>query len=153
MEKPKRPDLEETYMEVARIFAKRSSCLSRQVGAVIVKDGHVISTGYNGAPKGVSSCIERGVCIRKEAKSGEKLNQCYAAHAEQNAIAHAAYHGVSTKDATIYCTTQPCTSCAKLIINAGIKTVIYDEPYPDEFGMFLLDAANVGCFQFKKKTE
>lgn len=126
-----RMSFDEYFMKLAYLVASRSTCLSRQVGAVIVRDNHVISTGYNGAPKGVAHCLDTG-CIRKERgiPSGERLDICKAVHAEQNAIIEAAYNGVSTKGASIYVTVTPCFTCAKMIINAGIKEIIIDGDYP-----------------------
>lgn len=126
-----RISFDEYFMKLAYLVACRTTCLSRKVGAVIVRDNHIISTGYNGAPKGVSHCLDTG-CIRKERgiPSGERLDICKAVHAEQNAIIEAAYNGVSTKGASIYVTVTPCFTCAKMIINAGIKEIIIDGDYP-----------------------
>lgn len=122
------------FIKMAELAKERSSCLSRQVGAVIVKDKHVIATGYNGATKGSKHCDEKGGCIRKQMSipSGERLDICSAVHAEQNAIIQAAYTGVSTKDATMYVTVSPCFTCAKMIVNAGITKVITAGDYPDD---------------------
>ena len=124
-----------------------SSCFKedRQVGAVIVKNKRILSTGYNGAPEGVKSCKEKGECIRlKHAiPSATQLEMCYSVHAEQNAIVSAARLGVSLEGATLYCTHQPCIICAKLIVNAGIKRVVYKEGYPDQFAVEVLREANV----------
>lgn len=139
-----RPDWDTYFMEIANIAAKRSTCIRRQVGAVIVKDKQILSTGYNGAPKGVSHCEETG-CLRQElgVPSGEKHELCRASHAEQNAIVQAARNGVSTDGATIYCTTQPCIICAKMIINAGIERVIYSNPYPETMALDMFKEAGV----------
>lgn len=127
----KRISFDEYFMKMAQLVAERSTCLSRQVGAVIVRDNHVISTGYNGAPKGARHCLDTG-CIRQKLNipSGERLDICKAVHAEQNAIIEAAYNGVSTKDASIYVTVTPCFACAKMIVNAGIKEVVIQGEYP-----------------------
>ncbi|MHB1391169.1 MAG: deoxycytidylate deaminase [Thermoleophilia bacterium] len=128
-----RPSWEEYFFQIALQVATRSTCMRRQVGAVLVKDKRLLATGYNGAPKGISHCIEVG-CLREELKvpSGERHELCRALHAEQNAIAQAALHGVKIEGATLYCTHQPCSLCAKMIINAGIVEVWFDQGYPDE---------------------
>jgi len=128
-----RPSWEEYFFQIAGQVATRSTCMRRQVGAVLVKDKRILSTGYNGAPRGISHCIEIG-CLREElgVPSGERHELCRALHAEQNAIAQAALHGVKIEGATLYCTHQPCSLCAKMIINAGIVEVYFDEGYPDE---------------------
>jgi dCMP deaminase len=126
----KRPSWDQYFMNMAKVAASRSSCSRRHVGAVIVKDKQVISTGYNGTPRGIKNCNEGG-CPRcaSTAKSGEDLAQCICSHAEENAIVQAAYHGVSVKDTTIYTTYCPCLLCAKMIINSGIKEVVFFEAY------------------------
>jgi dCMP deaminase len=139
----KRIDSDRMYMDIAYVVAKRSSCLRRQVGAVLVVNKHIVSTGYNGAPKGVKSCLEKDTCMREGVVSGTKLEYCMAAHAEANAIAQAAYHGIATEGATIYTIFMPCSFCAKIIINAGIKEVVYEEEYADELGMTLLNEAGI----------
>jgi dCMP deaminase len=136
-------------MEIAYTVAQRSSCLRREVGAVLVVNRHIVSTGYNGAPKGVESCFEKGFCMRENEKSGTKLEYCMAAHAEANAIAQAAYHGISTQGATIYTIFSPCSFCAKIIINAGIKEVVYEREYTDELGMKLLKEAKIKMRKMK----
>ncbi len=126
------------------MVAKRSTCLRRQVGAVIVKDKRILATGYNGAPSGLKHCEEVG-CIREkeDIPSGQRHELCRGLHAEQNAIIQAAYHGISIKDSTLYCTNFPCVICAKMIINAGIKEVIYEEGYDDLLAMELLKEAGI----------
>ncbi len=140
------------FMKMADFIGSWSSCYqeNRQVGAVIVKDKRIITTGYNGAPSGVKSCKEKGECLRKKLNiaSGTRLESCYAVHAEQNAIAQAAKLGVSVDGATIYVTHQPCTICTKMIINSGIKKVVYRNGYPDEFSKVLLDEAGVALIKF-----
>lgn len=135
------------FMKMADFIGSWSSCYqeNRQVGAVIVRDKRIITTGYNGAPSGVKSCKEKGECLRKKLNiaSGTRLESCYAVHAEQNAIAQAAKLGESVDGATIYVTHQPCTICTKMIINSGIKKVIYRNGYPDEFSKVLLDEAGL----------
>lgn len=124
-------------MEMARTIAGWSSCYreGRKIGAVIVKNKRILTTGYNGAPSGVASCVERCECMRDRLgiHSGTQHELCYGIHAEQNAIIQAAKLGVSIEAATLYCTHQPCVICAKMIVNAGIAQVIYGEGYPDEF--------------------
>ena len=143
---------DERFMTLAETVAEWSSCYqsNRHVGAVIVKDKRILTTGYNGAPAGVTSCAERGVCLRREKNipSGTMQELCYAVHAEQNAIIQAAKLGVSVEGATIYVTHQPCVICARMIINSGIKTVIYKNGYPDEFAIRLFDEAGVDVIKF-----
>lgn len=132
-------------MEMARLTAKRSTCLRRNVGAVIVKDKHIIATGYNGAPRGIAHCEEIGGCMRQKLgiPSGERHELCRALHAEQNAIIQAATLGQSIEGATIYITHQPCVICAKMIINAGIKRIVVREGYPDELSVEILEEAGL----------
>ena len=134
-----RPSIDEHFMEMAKLVSTRSTCIRRHVGAVIVKDKRVLSTGYNGAPKGSKHCEELG-CIRVELNvpSGTRHELCRGVHAEQNAVIQAAYFGVSVKDSTIYTTTFPCSMCAKLLINAGIKEIVYYDGYPDDLSKELL---------------
>ncbi len=138
------------FMDLTEQIATWSSCLRRQVGAIIVKDKRIMTTGYNGAPAGVKTCVERGKCLREELHipSGTHAETCYAAHAEQNAIIQAAREGLSLKGCKLYCTHQPCVVCAKMIINAGIKEVIYKEGYPDEFSVKILSEAGVKLTRF-----
>jgi len=144
-----RPSVDEYFMEIASVVAKRSTCLRNQVGAIIVRDKRILATGYNGAPKGLPHCLDIG-CIREQNNipSGERHELCRAVHAEQNAILQAAIHGVSTENATIYCTHQPCILCAKMMINAGIKKVVYANPYPDTEALEFLKQANVEVVKF-----
>ena len=125
-----RPSWDEYFMEIARVVAKRSNCSRRQVAAVIVKDNHLLSTGYNGTPRGVANCFDGG-CPRCAGKtpSGKGLDECLCVHAEQNAICQAARYGINVSGSTIYITLSPCLTCAKLIINAGIREVVYDGDY------------------------
>ena len=142
------------FMEIAQTVAKWSSCAKedRQVGAVIAKDKRILTTGYNGAGSGIISCSERGTCMRREMgiASGTRHELCYAVHAEQNAVIQAAKIGISIDGATIYCTHQPCVICAKIIINSGIKRIVYVEPYPDEFAVKLCKEAGVELHKLKK---
>ena len=140
-----RPSWDEYFMEMAELTAQRSTCLRRHVGAVIVRDKHAMSTGYNGAPKGLQHCAELGGCLREKlhVPSGERHELCRALHAEQNAIIQAARYGIDIRDSKIYITTQPCITCAKMCINAGINEIIYANPYPDELSLGMLDEAGV----------
>lgn len=135
---------DERFMKLTYEVGKWASCHRRKVGAVIVKDKRVMTTGYNGAPAGIASCIERGECLREKLAipSGTHAELCYGVHAEQNAIIQAAKYGVNINGATLYCTHQPCVICAKMIINAGISRVVYAEGYPDEFSMKLFEEAS-----------
>ena len=153
MEKMKRPTWDEYFMEMAELTAKRSTCMRRSVGAVIVKDKRAIATGYNGAPKGIRHCEDRGGCLRQKlgVPSGQRHELCMALHAEQNAIIQAAKLGVSIDGATLYCTHQPCSVCAKMIINAGIQRVVYQEGYPDDFSLAIFKEAGVRLEQYKKE--
>ena len=143
MQRKKRIESDRMYMDIAYTVSKRSSCLRRKVGAVLVANKHIISTGYNGAPKGVKSCYDKNKCLRDNFASGTKLEYCIAAHAEANAIAQAAFHGIATEGATIYTIYSPCSFCAKIIINAGIKEVVYEEEYTDILGIMLLKEAGI----------
>ena len=140
-------------MDMAKLVSGWSSCYkpNRHVGAVIVRDKRILTTGYNGAPQGIPSCKERCECIRENLgiASGTRQEMCYAVHAEQNAIVQAAKLGLSLEGATIYCTHQPCSICTRLIINSGIKRVVYDQGYPDEFSLQLLNSAGVEIVKFK----
>ena len=140
----KRPSWDEYFMEITHLVAKRSTCLRRHVGAVIVRDKRILATGYNGAPRGLPHCAETG-CLREKLgiPSGQKQELCRGLHAEQNAIIQAALSGVSIANSQIYSTTQPCITCAKMIINAGITRVVFEEPYPDPLGEEMLKEAGV----------
>jgi len=135
------------FMEMASLVATWSSCFkeNRQVGAVVVRDKRILTTGYNGASSGIVSCKDKGECLRVKLniESGTRQEICYAVHAEQNAIIQAAKIGVSVEGATIYVTHQPCSICAKMIINSGIKRIVYKEGYPDDFSMQLFEEANI----------
>jgi dCMP deaminase len=125
-----RPGWDEYFMEIAKVVGRRSNCMKRQVAAVVVKDRRIVATGYNGTPRGAKNCNEGG-CPRCNslAESGSSLDECLCNHAEENAVAQAAYHGISIRGATIYCTYSPCLRCTKLIINAGIEAVIFNARY------------------------
>lgn len=141
----KRPSWDEYFASITKQVATRSTCLRRKVGAIIVKDKRILTTGYNGAPMGVENCLDRGKCLREELgiPSGQRHEICRGLHAEQNAIIQAAYHGVNIRDSVIYCTNQPCAQCAKMIINSGIKKIYYFYEYPDELSLQLLNEAGV----------
>ena len=132
------------FMEIAHLVAKRATCLRRQIGAVIVRDKRILATGYNGAPRGLPHCAETG-CLREKMgiPSGQKQELCRGLHAEQNAIIQAALSGVSIADSQLYSTLHPCIVCAKMIINAGIKRVIYEDSYPDSLSKDMLNEAGV----------
>lgn len=131
----KRPTWDEYFMKITHLVAERSTCMRRMVGAIIVKDKKIVSTGYNGAPKGLKHCLEIG-CLREEMgiPSGERHELCRGAHAEQNAIIQAAGSGTNMDGATMYCTDSPCSTCTKMIINSGIKRIVLGKKYPDELG-------------------
>ncbi|MFH0896968.1 MAG: cytidine/deoxycytidylate deaminase family protein [Candidatus Bathyarchaeota archaeon] len=139
-----RPDLDNYFIEIAQVVSKRSTCLRHKNGAVLVRNKHIISTGYNGAPSGLPHCSEVG-CLREKnmIPSGERHELCRGAHAEANAIVQAALHGANTEGSTMYSTHRPCSFCAKLIINAKVREVVYIFPYPDELALELLKSAGV----------
>ncbi|SHI50959.1 deoxycytidylate deaminase [Propionispora hippei] len=139
-----RPSWDRYFMEMARVAATRSTCLRRQVGAAIVKDKRLLTTGYNGAPQGIRHCSETG-CLRQAANipSGERHELCRGTHAEQNAIVQAAFHGVEIEGATLYCTHQPCSVCTKMIINAGIRRIVFENGYPDQLAVDMLEEAGI----------
>jgi len=141
------------FMELAETIAGWSSCFqeNRKIGAVIVKNKRIVTTGYNGAPSGHISCLEKGECLRVKSNiaSGTKHELCYAIHAEQNAIIQAAKLGVSIDGATLYCTHQPCVICSKMIINSGIVRIVYKYPYPDAFAMEILNSVGISVEHFQ----
>lgn len=140
----KRPSWDEYFMEIARLVASRSTCLRRQVGAVMVKDKNILATGYNGTPSGIRHCSEVG-CLRQEMNvpSGERHELCRGLHAEQNAIIQAAKHGVNIDGATLYCTHSPCIICSKMLINSGVKRIVCYDGYPDPLAKAMLDEAQL----------
>ncbi len=141
------------FMDLTETIAKWSSCYreDRNVGAVIVRNKRILTTGYNGAPSGIKSCKEKGECLRVKLgiESGKRHELCYAIHAEQNAIIQAAKIGVCIEGATLYCTHQPCAICSKMIVNAGISRIVYKHPYPDEFASEILKEAGVKLIRYK----
>ena len=149
-----RPSWEAYFMSITELVAKRSTCLRRAVGAVVVKDRRILSTGYNGAPTGTRHCNETG-CLRETLKvpSGERHELCRGIHAEQNAIIQAAFHGVSIRDASLFCTNMPCSICAKMIINAGIKQIMYLSGYADTLSEEMFGEANVELIRFNTRKQ
>ncbi|MCK5149853.1 AAA family ATPase [Candidatus Pacearchaeota archaeon] len=149
-----RPTWDEYFMKTAALVAERSTCLRHHVGAVIVKDKRIITTGYNGAAKGVKDCLELG-CLRNELKipSGTRHEICRAIHAEQNAIIQGAFHGISLKDSTLYCTHTPCMICAKMIVNSGIDKIVSYQDYPDESAKKFLEEAKVDLIKVQKPKQ
>ena len=146
-----RPDWDEYFMKLAQVASLRSNCVKRKVAAVIVRDKRVISTGYNGTPRGTRNCYEGG-CPRCNdlADSGTRLDECLCSHGEENAIIQAAYHGVSVKDGVLYTTFAPCLTCTKMIINAGLVEVVYNQDYPlNETSFNLLQESGVKFRQFE----
>lgn len=148
IQKAKKPDWDKYFMNIAEVVKSRADCLRRQVGAVIVKDNRILTTGYNGTPHGIKNCTEGGCerCLLRHTgklKAGEKEESCICLHAEQNAIIQASYLGVSTNGATLYCTSNPCSTCAKMIINAGIKRVVCFLNHHDKEGIELIKKAGI----------
>ncbi len=146
-----RPSWDEYFMNLLDVIRTRSTCLRRQVAAVIVKDKQIISTGYNGSPRGIRHCDEVG-CLREQMDipSGERHELCRGTHAEQNAIIQASLHGVSIDGADIYITCSPCVLCTKMLINSGIKRIIYRGDYPDKLALDMLEEAGVELVKFNE---
>jgi dCMP deaminase len=150
-----RPDWDTYFISMCYFVSTRSSCHDRKLGAIVVRDKAIVSSGFNGAPRGVEDCISKGdYCLRestRENKSDKNYNNCYAAHAEANSIVNAAYLGASTKGATLYTIAYPCVDCTRLIINAGIKKIIYTERLRNaDFSEKLLTEAGVECIMLDK---
>lgn len=145
-----RPDWTEYFMDITRLVARRSTCIRRQVGAIVVKDKRVLATGYNGVPTGLAHCEDVG-CIREQNNipSGQRHELCRGLHAEQNTIIQAAYHGISINGAILFCTTLPCSICLKMLINAGIKEIIYEQGYPDDLTESLLQETDLTLTKYK----
>lgn len=139
-----RLSVDDYFMEITSVVAKRSTCLRQKVGALLVKDKRILATGYNGAPANLPHCLDIG-CLREQLNvpSGERHELCRAVHAEQNALIQAAVHGVSIAGSTLYTTHQPCIMCAKMLINAQVKKVVYGKRYNDERGLEFLKEAGV----------
>ncbi|MCF7869511.1 MAG: cytidine/deoxycytidylate deaminase family protein [Candidatus Omnitrophica bacterium] len=150
MKNKKRPSWDQYFMGVAFLVSKRSTCLRRKVGAVLVKDKQILATGYNGAPRGITHCEVTG-CLREkmEVPSGQRHEICRGLHAEQNVILQSALHGVSVKESTIYITNSPCSICAKMIINAGIDEIVVFDDYPDKMAMEFLKEAKMALLKLK----
>jgi len=171
-----RPSVDEYFMEIAHHLAKRSTCFRRSVGAVIVKDKHLLATGYNGVPRGLTHCVHTG-CIRmgnpnlelfetksvgeireyfsehKEIPSGQFHELCTGVHGEENAIIQAAYFGISIENAEVYTTTFPCVNCARIMINARIRRVVYDADYVDPISKEILGESNIVVVKFTPRDE
>lgn len=148
--KKERPSLDTYFMNVAKVIATRSTCRRHDVGAIAVRDKYILSTGYNGAPAGLQDCLELG-CLRdaESIPSGERTEICRAVHAEENVIIQAALHGTSLTNATIYCTHSPCRRCAKMLINAHIAELVYDNEYADDYYAGLFGEAEILCRRLK----
>jgi len=149
-----RISLDDYFIEITKIVAKRSTCLRRPTGAVLVRDKIIISTGYNGAPRGLRHCTEIG-CLREKMgiPSGKYHELCRGAHAEINAIIQASLNGTSTEGATLYCTSFPCAYCMKALINAKISKIIYIEDYPDELSHELCKEAGIETIQWVPRED
>ncbi|ETR69904.1 MAG: dCMP deaminase [Candidatus Magnetoglobus multicellularis str. Araruama] len=150
----KRPSWKDYFMEIATLVSSRSTCMRRKVGAVIVKNKAILSTGYNGAPAGIPHCSDTG-CLRHQLNvpSGEKHELCRGLHAEQNAIIQAAVHGISIMDATLFCTHHPCSICAKMLINAHVETIYYQHGYADDLSKILFESANIQVIKFQETID
>jgi dCMP deaminase len=149
-----RPNWDEYFLQLADLVATRSTCLRRQVGAVLVKNERIISTGYNGAPRGLEHCLDIG-CLREEQgiPSGHRYELCRGVHAEQNALINAAYYGVSTSEAVLYCTNQPCIICARMIINAGIIRIVHRGNFDDDLAIKFLREAGIELVLIPRQGE
>ena len=150
--KQNRPTWDDYFMQITRVVASRSTCIRKKVGAIIVKNKRIISTGYNGTLSGLAHCSEKG-CLRTRLNipHGERTELCRGLHAEQNALLFAASYGVDLHQAVLYCTHQPCILCAKMIIQAGIKKVIFEGDYPDQMAIDLFNEANIGLYRMKNE--
>ncbi len=149
-----RPSWDEYFMKMANDVATRTTCLRRGVGAVIVKDRRILATGYNGVPTGLAHCSETG-CLREQlgVPSGQRHEICRGLHAEQNAIIQAARYGIDIAGSTIYVNTQPCVVCAKMLINAGITEIVYQNPYPDELSQQMLAESGILVREYTGEKE
>ena len=141
-------------MDITRLVSKRSTCLRRQVGAVLIKDKKILATGYNGAPSRIEHCLDIG-CLRQKmgVPSGERHELCRGLHAEQNAIIQAAYHGVGIRGATLFCTNHPCIICAKMVINAGIERIVFEEGYADDLAAQMLNLSGIQIEKFHREPK
>ncbi|OQA11129.1 MAG: tRNA-specific adenosine deaminase [Firmicutes bacterium ADurb.Bin373] len=149
-QRPARPGWDEYFMNIASVVATRSTCLRRQVGSVVVRDKRILCSGYNGAPAGLKHCLDIG-CLREQKgiPSGQRHELCRGLHAEQNAIIQAAVHGTAIKGSVYYVTHQPCILCAKILINAGIKKVVFQGEYPDPMALELFAEAGVELMRYQ----
>ena len=147
------PTWDEYFIEMSKLVAKRSNCVSRKVGAVITVDNQVVTTGYNGAPKGLKHCVDMGGSLRKlnNIESGTRQEVCRAVHAEQNAIISAAIKGVSIKGGTVYVNTYPCSICTRMLINAEIKRIVYDSDYSDPLSKKMLEESGIEVVKYQEK--
>lgn len=150
----KRPDWDAYFLDIAKLVSKRSTCLRRKVGALIVKNRRILTTGYNGTPTGITHCEIAG-CLREKLKvpSGERHELCRGLHAEQNSIIQAALYGVNIGGGTLYCTNQPCSICAKMLINAGIKEIVMESGYPDKMAKEFFDEAGIKVRTLKRSRK
>ncbi len=149
-----RPGWDEYFMQITQLVASRSTCLRRQVGALLVKDKNILATGYNGVPSGITHCDVTG-CLREQLKvpSGERHELCRGLHAEQNGIIQAAKHGACIVGSTLYCTDSPCIICSKMLINAGVVEVVFGRGYPDSLSLEMLTEAGIKFHQHKTEIE
>lgn len=140
-----RPSWDEYFMQITHLVASRATCLRRKVGAILVRDKRILTTGYNGPPAGLPHCDELGGCLRDKlgVASGERHELSRAVHAEQNAIIQAAVHGISIKGAILYATNQPCSLCTKMLVNAGIREFVIADGYPDDLAREIMEQAGV----------
>jgi dCMP deaminase len=153
--KTERPAWDDYFMQIAKVVASRSTCLSRQVGVLLVQDRRILATGYNGPPKGLRHCEELGGCYRaiQGIPRGERQELCRALHAEQNAIIQAAVHGVKLENVTCYSLVRPCVTCAKMLVNANVTRVVYAGEYPDQMSVDVLTEAGIELVQWAFKDE
>ena len=145
-----RPSWPEYFMDITRLVANRSTCLRRKVGAILVKNRRILATGYNGVPSGIRHCEEVG-CLRERMSvpSGERHELCRGLHAEQNVIIQAAYHGIAINKSILYCTNKPCVICTKMLINAGITKIYYEDGYDDPLSEEMCAEKNVELLRLK----
>ncbi len=150
----KRPGWNQYFMQISKLVATRSTCMRRQVGALLVKEKNILATGYNGVPSGITHCDVTG-CLRDQLKvpSGERHELCRGLHAEQNAIIQAARHGVNIDGSTLYCTDSPCSICSKMLINAGVQNIVYGRGYPDNLAREMLSEAGIDAILFEGESE
>lgn len=149
-----RPSWDQYFIDITHLVATRSTCMRRQVGALLVKNRNILATGYNGTPSGIRHCEETG-CLRERLNvpSGERHELCRGLHAEQNAIIQAARHGINIDGSTLYCTTMPCIICTKMLINAGISRIVYEGGYADELAREMVEESGIACCRFERGLE